>query len=291
MTLFGVDVSEHNNGIELTLAKAQGIEFAIIRLCDGTYRDSVFASHLADAERAGMLVSTYWFLRAPSEGTTISQQVDAIDAQMAGRRDLGVWIDVEAVTRSGAHTLTGSDVQEAVAELQSRGYHVPGIYSGAWYWEYMAGGEPSMNNLGYLWESNYGTNRDGDPFSLYESRGGDTMPAWEYPLGNRKPDILQFGSNATVASYYPVDINAFKGTRADLEHIFYGGNNAPAHKEDEVSNSIEQRLANIERQNAEILRQLGQPGGWPQGGSRTLYDLAAASAEKLQVPDCHDTLA
>ena len=96
-TIFGVDVSEHQDGMSLAAAKAQGMDFAILRLCDGTYRDRTFRSHLADAENAGLLVSTYWYLRAPSEGSTIAQQVDVIDQQMGGRRDLGVWIDVESV--------------------------------------------------------------------------------------------------------------------------------------------------------------------------------------------------
>ena len=65
-TIFGVDVSEHQDGMSLAAAKAQGMEFAILRLCDGTYRDRTFRSHLADAENAGLLVSTYWYLRAPS---------------------------------------------------------------------------------------------------------------------------------------------------------------------------------------------------------------------------------
>ncbi|MEX3562188.1 GH25 family lysozyme [Corynebacterium phoceense] len=217
-TIFGVDVSEHQDGMSLAAAKAQGMDFAILRLCDGTYRDRTFRSHLADAENAGLLVSTYWYLRAPSEGSTIAQQVDVIDRQMGGRRDLGVWIDVESVA-GGRKLLTGADVWAAKRELEKRGYHVPGIYSGAWYWEQMPGGEPSMDGLGYLWVSSYGRNRTGAPRDLYDGDGGDAHPGWNYPLGNRKPDILQYGSNATVAGH-TVDINAYKGTRDQLATIF-----------------------------------------------------------------------
>lgn len=76
MTIYGIDVSSWQNGLSLKQAKAEGIQFAIIRLCDGTYADPVFKSHLQDAESAGLLTSTYWYLRAPSEGTTIAQQVE-----------------------------------------------------------------------------------------------------------------------------------------------------------------------------------------------------------------------
>lgn len=217
-TIFGVDVSEHQNGMSLRRAKEEGIDFAIIRLCDGTHRDKVFPSHLADAEQAGLLVATYWYLRAPSEGTTISQQVDVIDQQMGGRRDLGVWIDVESITPTGRKLLTEADVWAAKRELESRGYHVPGIYTGAWYWEHMPGGEPSMSGLGALWVSHYGPRNAHGPYrQIYR---GDDDPAWRYPLGDRPPDLLQYGSNGVVAGR-AVDVNAYRGTRDELAAIFH----------------------------------------------------------------------
>ncbi|WP_018024373.1 peptidoglycan DD-metalloendopeptidase family protein [Corynebacterium ulceribovis] len=226
-TIFGIDISEHQRNFPLSKAKAEGMEFVILRLCDGTHVDSLFKSHLADAEHNGLLVATYWYLRAPSEGTTISQQVDVIDRQMGGRRDLGVWIDVESVSRSGAKLLSGGDVWSAKRELERRGYHVPGIYSGAWYWEHMRGGEPSMSGLGHLWCSNYGRNATGQPRNIYEADGGANHRGWSYPLGDRKPDLLQFGSNGLVAGQ-AVDVNAFKGARSELAKIFHPKTKAPS---------------------------------------------------------------
>ena len=225
--IFGVDVSEHQDGMSLKRAKQEGIDFAILRLCDGTYRDRTFSSHLKDAESAGLLVSTYWYLRAPSEGTTISQQVDVIDQQMKGRRDLSVWIDVESVSGS-RKLLTGADVHAAKRELEKRGYTVAGIYSGAWYWEKMPGGEPSMDGLGSLWVSHYGQrNAYGNYRVIYNNEGGANHPGWRYPLGDKLPDILQYGSNGLVAGKY-VDVNAFKGTRAELAQVF-GYDPKPTH--------------------------------------------------------------
>lgn len=225
--IFGVDVSEHQDGMSLKRAKQEGIDFAILRLCDGTYRDRTFSSHLKDAESAGLLVSTYWYLRAPSEGTTISQQVDVIDHQMKGRRDLSVWIDVESVSGS-RKLLTEKDVHAAKRELEKRGYTVAGIYSGAWYWEKMPGGEPSMDGLGSLWVSHYGQrNAYGNYRTIYNNEGGANHPGWRYPLGDKLPDILQYGSNGLVAGKY-VDVNAFKGTRAELAQVF-GYDPKPTH--------------------------------------------------------------
>ena len=139
---------------------------------------------------------------------------------MGGRRDLGVWIDVESVSRNHQLLLTGDDVWAAKRELESRGYHVPGIYSGAWYWENMPGGEPPMDGLGALWVSNYGSNGYGTAAQLYP---GDTDRRWNYPLGNHAPDILQYGSNCYAAGYPGVvDVNAYRGSHDELRHLFTG---------------------------------------------------------------------
>lgn len=281
MTIFGVDVSEFQDGMSLAQAKSEGIAFAIIRLCDGTYRDRVFASHLADAEAAGLAVSTYFYLRAPSEGSTIAQQVDVIDSQMGSRRDLGVWIDVESISRSGAKLLTGADVWEAKRELERRGYHVPGVYSGPWYWEQMIGGEPSMDGLGALWMSSYGTN----PRTPYrDAYPGDDSGRWAYPLGNRKPDILQYGSEGLVCGR-AVDVNAYRGSLDELRAIFYRDSGAAAPAGQEVPTmSTEQMIR-------EIWEQLRGPGGrgWPQLGQdaqgRDLTPVDALAAIRIQLAD------
>ena len=284
-TIFGIDISDHQNGLALSKAVRDGIEFVILRLCDGTYVDKAFKSHLADAEAQGLVVSTYWYLRAPSEGTTIAQQVDVIDKQLGGRKDLGVWIDVESVGAGGEKLLTKDDVWAAKRELEKRGYHVAGIYSGAWYWENMPGGEPSMDGLGHLWVSNYGRNRKGAPRDTYAADGGDNHRGWTYPLGDRRADILQFGSEGTVADWHPVDVNAFRGTRDELARIFH-----PNNKEaDMTTNDTKLLASDAARDAADNRMQLRGPGdaGWPQlgqnqdGQNLTLVDAVAAIRNDL----------
>lgn len=221
MTIYGLDVSEHQDGLSLVAAKREGYEFVMIRLCDGTYRDRVFLSHLEDAENAGLIVSAYWYLRAPSEGSTLDQQADVIDQQMNGRRDIPVWLDVESIDGSGRKLLTGNDVHNAKRILEARGYTVAGVYTGRWYWEHMPGGEPSMSGLGALWCSNYGRNARGYGSTLYEQDGGDEHPGWKYPLGDRLPDVLQFGSRGVIAAH-EVDVNAYRGDRDQLIGLIKG---------------------------------------------------------------------
>lgn len=222
-TLFGIDISDHQGNMDVKYAiESEGLDFIILRLCDGTYVDKRFKSYLAQAEKTKALVNAYWYVRAPSEGTTFDQQIDVIDRQFGGRKDIGVWLDIESIDSTGRPILTKSDVWTAKRALERRGYYVPGVYSGAWYWEVMPGGEPSMDGLGYLWVSNYGRNIKGDDRYTYELDGGDDRRGWTYPLGDRKPDVLQFSSQGVVGNVFPIDCNAFKGSRAQLEAIFKG---------------------------------------------------------------------
>lgn len=56
------------------------------------------------------------------------------------------------------------------------------------------------------------------------------------------------------------------------------------------NNEIMKKLEGIESTQREILRQLGQPGGWPQGGNRTAYDLLSAIAAKQDISGTFDKL-
>ncbi|MDK6448716.1 hypothetical protein, partial [Enterococcus faecalis] len=77
-----------------------------------------------------------------------------------------------------------------------------------------------------LWVSNYGRNRTAPYRAAYTGDGGDNHRGWDYPLGNKKPDILQYGSNGLVAGF-KVDVNAYRGTIDQLKHLFTGARATP----------------------------------------------------------------
>lgn len=212
MTIFGIDISEHQDGLSLKRARAEGIEFVIVRTTDGTYKDRCYASHVEDAEAAGMLISAYHYLRAPKEGTTIPQQVEA-SIQVMGAKRYPIWIDVESPAG-----LTGEDVRACKREFEARGVQVIGVYTYVPYWENMPGGEPNMTGLGALWVAAYGRNPTGRPSTIYP---GDGASQWDYQLGDCKPLLWQYGSRGQVAAY-EVDVNAYRGTREELARLFQG---------------------------------------------------------------------
>lgn len=213
MAIFGVDVSEWQAGFDFNRAKAEGIKFAILRTTDGTYRDKQYVRHYEAAKAAGLTMAAYHYLRNPSEGTTVGQQVTASLAVMGDRR-LPVWIDCE--TNAGLHV---SHIRECKRLYEAAGIRVIGVYSYVPYWEgRIAPSEPDSHEFGAFWVAHYGTRGYGSPAGLYP---GNHDHQWAYPLGNQKPALWQFGDRANVAGMN-VDINAYRGTEAQLRVLFHG---------------------------------------------------------------------
>lgn len=287
-TIFGVDVSEHQDGMSLKQAKQEGIEFAIIRTTDGTHRDRCYRSHLDDAESAGLVTAAYHYLRNPSEGTTVAQQVQA-SLEVMGDKKRPMWIDVE--TTAGLHV---DHIRQCKREFEKHGVRVIGAYSYVPYWEgRVAPHEPDSHAFGAFWVAAYGQNPYGKPRDIYP---GDQHRQWNHPLGNQKPALWQYGSNAQVAGY-SVDINAYRGSRAQLRALF-SGQAAPEEEpsEEEMNKLYRQITAFISGYLGpqidaiqEIWRQLRGPSGngWEQlgknaqGQNLTLVDAVAAIRQDI----------
>ncbi|MHA2789406.1 glycoside hydrolase family 25 protein [Corynebacterium sp. S7] len=202
---FGIDVSEHQDGLSLVRAAAEGIRFAVVRTTDGTYKDRTYRSHIDDALSAGLQISAYHYLRNPSEGTTVAEQVAASVAVMGSAGvpsvpGVPVWIDCE--TPAG---LSAGDVRAAISEFRLRGVPVAGVYTYARYWRWRMG-NPDSREFGSLWLADYGPDIPGTPAELYP---GDEAKVWSRPVGGQTPRMWQFGSKAQVAGF-SVDINAVR---------------------------------------------------------------------------------
>ena len=287
-TLHGVDLSEHQDGMSLKRAASEGIDFAIIRTTDGTYKDRCYRSHLEDAESAGLVTAAYHYLRNPSEGTTVAQQVQA-SLEVMGDKKRPVWIDVE--TPAGLHV---DHIRQCKQEFERHGVRVIGAYSYVPYWEgRISPHEPDSHEFGAFWVAAYGQNRTGSPRAIYP---GDRHQQWDYPLGNQKPAMWQYGSNAQVAGY-TVDINAYRGSRAELRALFTGKPAPEEEPSEEEMNKLYRQITTFisgylgPQIDAiqEIWRQLRGPSGngWEQlgqnerGQNLTLVDAVAAIRQQL----------
>lgn len=189
----GIDVSEHQDGLSLVQAAAEGIEFVIIRTTDGTYQDRTFTSHFADAQRAGLPVEAYHYLRNPSEGTTIAEQVAAACAVM-GDNIVPMWLDCE--TPAG---LRLEYVREARDLFIAAGVPVAGIYTYPRYWRWRMLGAATAE-FGAVWAADYGADRAGPPRELLDGR------QWPGEIGKQAPVMWQYGSRGLAAGY-EIDVN------------------------------------------------------------------------------------
>lgn len=235
--ILGVDVSYFQNGMSLKHAAREGMSFAIIRTSDGTHRDWAYQSHMRDAESAGLVTAAYHYCRNPREGSSIAQQVTT-SVDVMGDMKRPIWLDCE--TAAG---LSAQHVQEFKTEFERQGVRVIGIYSYIPWWEGKTiGGEPATAPFGKVWIAHYGSNPNGTPAQVYATRGGNNSQYWDYPLGNQKPVLFQYGSKAEVAGFADVDVNAFRGTKAQLKDLFYGTHTAnPEEKEEPQLSEIDQK--------------------------------------------------
>ena len=196
---FGIDVSEHQDGLSLVRAATEGIEFAIVRTTDGTYCDRTYRSHIDDALAAPISTEAYHYLRNPSEGTSIAEQVAASVDVMGGAGSpwaRPIWLDCE--TPAG---LKLDHIREARDRFHAAGIDVAGVYTYPRYWRWRMFGADTRE-FGALWVASYGHNKAGTPADIFPG-----LEEWPVDVGKQKPAMWQFGSQATVAGY-AVDINA-----------------------------------------------------------------------------------
>lgn len=190
----GADVSEHQRGIDL-----RGLDFAVIRTTDGDYRDAAYPEHVAAATRAGLDIAAYHFLRAPSEGTSVAEQVAASVAVLGTTRP-PMWLDVESPAG-----LSLADVREAHRYFIAAGVDVAGVYTSAAYWRrHMRLAD--IREFGRLWLAAWEDN------SVVDLAAPETVPAlpaasaWPHPLGLPTPSVWQFTSRGLIRGV-EVDLN------------------------------------------------------------------------------------
>jgi hypothetical protein len=125
-----------------------------------------------------------------------------------------------------------NDVQEFDARWSKvEPGRVLGFYIPDWVWDASLD-RPSLTGLrGPLVASEYGTNPAGlGPSALYIRQGGDTSDKW-HRYGGRSPEILQYGSKCALpGTSGGADINAFRGTFAQLTELLTkktGATNVP----------------------------------------------------------------
>jgi GH25 family lysozyme M1 (1,4-beta-N-acetylmuramidase) len=201
MTIFGIDVSRHQAGIDLRkVEESAGIDFVMAKLTEGVgWQDPQFGEYLSQAQETNLLFAAYHFLRGDSPPGDQARNV----RNALGGLNVPVILDIERT--NGIPQPKMSDVRVFRDVALNIGVQVASLlYFPQWYWDEI--GRPDTGGWS-LWQSNYGQN-DG----IYP---GDGSARWQ-TMG-RQASILQFTSQGRVPGYaLPIDRNAYRGTREEL---------------------------------------------------------------------------
>lgn len=134
---FGVDVSNHNGVIDWEKAKAQGIEFVIIRCGIGSniesQDDKQFERNYSECKRLGIPVGTYLYSYACNTDQARSEADHVLRLVEGKNFELGIWFDMEDAdnykSKRGVSNSTMVDICETFCNIiESKGLKT-GIYS------------------------------------------------------------------------------------------------------------------------------------------------------------------
>lgn len=142
MKLVGVDVSKYNGYPDWKKAKANGVQFAILRLgsgYNGGYVDKTFEYSYRECKKAGIGVGVY-----VASYLNISTEIDMTLKALKGKQlEYPIYFDIEDFSLSGrsyTNTQLTNYTVRFCSEVERAGYYV-GIYSnkafldGRLYWE------------------------------------------------------------------------------------------------------------------------------------------------------------
>ncbi|MFI6215625.1 glycoside hydrolase family 25 protein [Nocardia brasiliensis] len=218
MTVYGVDISGWQRGLDLDQVAREGFAAVIAKATQGDYFTSgEYAAQKRGAMRNRLRFMAYHYVEASSAPAAQVDRYESVEPDRA----VPVMLDHE----QGSGTV---DVLRAVhAEFIRHGYHVALIYLPRWYWSGHIG-SPDLAGLPPLMASSYGSDQPGFATQLYP---GDGAAGWNDYGGNRVA-ILQFTQRARVAGQQ-IDAWAYRGTAADLDALF------SADKEDTMSDATD----------------------------------------------------
>lgn len=150
----GIDVSYFNGEIDWNKVKAQGIDFAIIRVAGRTWGSGILfedsnsykqmengGEYLQQAKAAGLKVGVYVYSSAINTNEAVEEASLALNILNGTKLDLPVYIDMEYsgdYPNGRADKLTAQqryEIVEAFCTTIKNGGYTPGVYAGQYYFE------------------------------------------------------------------------------------------------------------------------------------------------------------
>jgi GH25 family lysozyme M1 (1,4-beta-N-acetylmuramidase) len=184
----GVDVSHWQGSIDWQKVANAGFRFVFAKATDGrSYVDPTFATNLAGASRAGVLVGAYHFAR-PDDSTN-DARIEAdhfVDASGIGAGNLRPVLDIEV---SGG--LTPAEITRWaltwLARVRARLGVTPMVYTSPYGWQTRFGDTTAVADAGYpLWIAHWNVS---SPTLPAKGWSGDGWTFWQYSNCGDVPGI------------------------------------------------------------------------------------------------------
>lgn len=128
--VFGIDVSFWQGNFNFNQAKAEGVEFAILRGAYSLSKDTKFEEYYNNAKAVGLDVGVYHYSMAITPTEAIVEAKFLLDNVLKGKNfELPIYFDIEDQVHKNLSGQQVSAITRAYLEyLESRGYWV-GVYS------------------------------------------------------------------------------------------------------------------------------------------------------------------
>ncbi|HVO30888.1 MAG TPA: GH25 family lysozyme [bacterium] len=204
----GIDVSYYEGTIDWQTVKASGIDFAFIRVSDGTsYPDSKFSQNWTRAKDAGVIRGAYQFFRPEKSATA---QANLLLTKMGPLEpgDLPPVLDVEVrdgVSKSAIRT----GIATWVSTIENALGVTPIIYCSPGFWTPLGEGAQST----FLWVAHWGVSHPTVPSSWND------WTFWQY---------TDVGTVHGISGSGDVDLDVFHGTTSDLYDYVAGITGMPS---------------------------------------------------------------
>ena len=205
--MYGIDVSKWNGAIDWNKVKADGKDFAIVKITNKSNQmEESFFGNALGATFAGLPIGGYKYVYAKNVTQAKSEAKALVNVLRGVTMPCGVWLDMEDESLRGLGKATLTKIINAEAEiLRAAGYKV-GIYCNLdWYKNVL-----DSKNLPYVfWIARYPSGDNGTVKESLSPLGMDKVGAWQY---SSKGKVNGIKGN--------VDLNVTKVNLIEVMNIF-----------------------------------------------------------------------
>ena len=211
-----VDLSHYFPNADLATAAQAGAASAILKASQGdAWHDPDFATLLARAQAAGLLVGAYHFGTAADTAGQLDSFIAAVTNAAGGFGPIVAVLDVETNNPTPEDTMNPDEAEKFVAAFRTRTGQTPIIYAGSYL--RARGGARGRPNLAAcpLWVAQYG-------YAAQTLPGWKDWTLWQFTDGHSGPHAGKVGGIGRC------DQSVFRGTQPDLAALWTSLNPALA---------------------------------------------------------------